>query len=617
MTALPGATRAWPASSPTPPTLADAATTAAAAPDVAPSAGGMRDFVSLYLALDRTTATAGKVAALERYLRSAPGADAAWAIHLLMGRGARRVVATRRLREWGAEWAALPLWLVEASYHAVGDLAETLALLCARGEGGALPTLSLAEWMEHEVGSMADEDEPAQRARLRRWWGALDEPSCFVVHKLLTGAFRVGVSATLVARAVAAVAGCAPAQVTHRLMGRWQPGSAFAARLLAPDDAGGDRARPYPFFLASPLPTGAWNGDAVEDEAPPPVLAALGARDQWLAEWKWDGIRVQLVVRGGEAHLWSRGEELITERFPELSAAARALPPGTVIDGELVPWRDGGVLPFAVLQRRIGRTNLSARVLREAPVALLAFDLLEEGGADLRERPQQARRERLEALLASVVTAREGVLRLSPLVEAPTWQALAAARAGARSLGVEGLMLKRLDAPYRVGRVRGDWWKWKVTPYTVDAVLVYAQAGHGRRASLHTDYTFAVWDGEELVPVAKAYSGLTDDEITSLDRWIRAQTLQRFGPVRAVPPVHVFELGFEGVRESLRHKAGVALRFPRILRWRHDKVMRDASTLAELRALAASVAAAHPGATLESQPAAHVLSLFDTVDYAG
>lgn len=600
-------------------------TTASASTEASPRAGGgMRAFVELHQALDRTTATGEKVAALERYLRAAAPEDAAWAVYLLMGRGGTRVVTTRHLRAWAAEWSALPDWLVEASYHAVGDLAETLAVLCARGAGGGLTTLSLAAWMHDEVAALAREDEAGQRARLRRWWAALDEPSCFVVHKLLTGAFRVGVSATLVARALASVSGGERAQVMHRLMGRWAPDAATGARLLAADDSAGDRSRPYPFFLASPLPEGDAGDAGVADSAPP---AVLGARADWLAEWKWDGIRVQLVVRGGEVFLWSRGEELITERFPEIAAAARALAPGTVLDGELVAWRDGAILPFSALQRRIGRTNLSARVLREAPVVLLAFDLLEEGGVDVRERPQRERRARLEALLASArggappaspqaaggAAAAAGALQLSPLVEAPTWEALAAARATSRERGVEGIMLKRADAPYRVGRVRGDWWKWKVAPHTVDAVLVYAQAGHGRRASLHTDYTFAVWEGEALVPVAKAYSGLTDEEIVQLDGWIRAHTLQRFGPVRAVPPQHVFELGFEGIQASTRHKAGVALRFPRILRWRHDKAVRDASTLADLQALAAARREAHPGAREVSRDTPNEPSLFDGI----
>lgn len=552
----------------------------------------MQAFVSLVVALDRTTATNDKLAVIERYLTTAPPLDAVWAIHFLTGRRARRAMPARALRACAAAWTQLPEWLVESSYHAVGDLAETLAILCARGEGGEVTTLSLAAFVEQEVAVLAREGEPEQRARLFAWWRAFDEPACFVVHKLLTGAFRIGVSATLVARALATVLGREPAQVAHRLMGTWSPGIDFAQRLFSADDAGADRSRPYPFYLASPL----------EDD-----VHTLGARDQWVAEWKWDGIRAQLIRRGDEVHLWSRGEELITDRFPEITLAARALPAGTVLDGELVPWRDGAVLPFGVLQTRIGRTTLTSRVLREAPVALLAFDLLELEGTDVREHAQAERRVALERVLGTI--SAQGALRLSPLIDAPSWDALRALRATSRERGVEGVMLKRRDAPYRVGRPRGEWWKWKIDPYTVDAVMVYAQAGHGRRASLHTDYTFAVWDGDTLVPVAKAYSGLTDEEIGRLDTWIRANTLERFGPVRAVAPHHVFELGFEGIQESPRHKAGLALRFPRILRWRTDKQGGDASTLAELRALI--VPGAHRAGRRAKTKEANAPSLFD------
>lgn len=556
------------------------------------NASGMQAFVSLVVALDRTTATNDKLAAIERYLTTAPPLDAVWAIHFLTGRRARRAIPARALRACAAAWTQLPEWLVESSYHAVGDLAETLAILCARGEGGEVTSLSLAAFVEQEVAVLAREGEPEQRARLFAWWRAFDEPACFVVHKLLTGAFRIGVSATLVARALATVLGREPAQVAHRLMGTWSPGTDFAQRLFSADDAGADRSRPYPFYLASPL----------EDDA-----HTLGARDQWVAEWKWDGIRAQLIRRGDEVHLWSRGEELITDRFPEIALAARALPAGTVLDGELVPWRDGAVLPFGVLQTRIGRTTLTSRVLREAPVAMLAFDLLELNGADVREHAHAERRMALERVLGTI--GAQGALRLSPLIDAPSWDALRALRATSRERGVEGVMLKHRDAPYRVGRPRGEWWKWKIDPYTVDAVMVYAQAGHGRRASLHTDYTFAVWDGDALVPVAKAYSGLTDEEIGRLDTWIRANTLQRFGPVRAVAPHHVFELGFEGIQESPRHKAGVALRFPRILRWRTDKQKGDASTLAELRALIAP--GAHRAGRRATTEGVNAPSLFD------
>lgn len=555
---------------------------------------GLAAFVSLFDALDRTTATMGKRAALERYFRAVPAEDAVWAIHFLTGRRMRRPISGRLLRDWAASHAALPAWLVEECHHVVGDLAETLAILCAHGDTAAAhhDARPFADFVHAELLPLPRLTPDEQRAVVTGWWTRFDERTAFVVHKLLTGEFRVGVSATLVARALAAVLGGEAGAIEHRLMGAWAPDAAFAARLFAANDDQSERSRPYPFFLASPL-----DGDPSEQGDP----------EDWLAEWKWDGIRAQLVVRGGEVFVWSRGEELVTDRFPELAAAARALPDGTVLDGEILPWRDDVPLPFSVLQTRIGRKTLTARVLREAAVVMVCFDLLEESGADLRTLPLVARRARLESLLAE----RAGALRLSEMLLTKPWEGLAAAHDESRGRGVEGIMLKRLSSPYRVGRPRGDWWKWKVAPYTMDAVMVYAQAGRGRRAALYTDYTFAVWDGDALVPVAKAYSGLDDKEIRRLDAWIRQNTTDRFGPVRAVTPHHVFELGFEAIQRSPRHKSGVAVRFPRILRWRTDKGVRDADTLAQLHLLIDSAERENPARA--GRPEEVAPSLFDHV----
>jgi DNA ligase-1 len=306
-----------------------------------------------------------------------------------------------------------------------------------------------------------------------------------------------------------------------------------------------------------------------------------------MIEWKWDGIRAQLVRRGGQVHLWSRGEELITHRFPEIAAAATHLPDGTVLDGEVLAYRDGAPLLFSALQQRIGRQKQVAQMVRAVPVVFMTYDVLEDRGTDIRPLPLEERRQRLRALLDRDSAA--GVIRMSPLIEAASWDALAELRTESRSRGVEGMMLKRRSSPYGVGRKKGDWWKWKIDPYTIDAVLIYAQPGSGRRASLLTDYTFAVWDGGELVPIAKAYSGLSNEEIDEMDRWIRRHTRERFGPVRHVEPTHVFELGFEGIARSSRHRSGIAVRFPRMLRWRRDKKPEEADTLDNVRQLLASV----------------------------
>ena len=272
----------------------------------------------------------------------------------------------------------------------------------------------------------------------------------------------------------------------------------------------------------------------------------------------------------------------MTDKYPELAAAAARLPDGTVLDGEILPWRNSRPLPFGELQRRIGRKSVGRKILQEVPVAFLAYDLLEHEGRDQRGQALARRRQKLEALLDHRADDR---LLLSPVLAAPDWTALATQHGESRQRGVEGFILKRHDSRYGVGRRRGDWWKWKVDPLTADAVLIYAQRGHGRRAGLYTDYTFAVRQGDGLVPFAKAYSGLSDAEIQEVDRFIQRNTRERFGPVRAVRPALVFEIAFEGIRASTRHKSGVAVRFPRILRWRRDKTIEDADTLETLKAL--------------------------------
>ena len=526
----------------------------------------MKEFAELYAALDETTKTGEKVEALARYFSRVPPEDAAWAVHFLGGRRPKRLVGARKLAAWAMEAADVPEWLFAESYESVGDLAETISLLLpASGRSSDLP---LRHWVEERLLALRGEDEAAQREEVMRAWAELDGGQAYVFNKLITGSFRVGVSQKLVVRALAQVSGVDEAAIAHRLMGAWDPTPEFFARLLGADTRDTDISRPYPFFLAY----------ALEDEPD-----TLGDAAEWQAEWKWDGIRSQVIRRQGQTFVWSRGEELITERFPELAHAAAFLPDGTVLDGEIMPWKDARPLPFAQLQRRIGRKILGPKILSEVPVVLLAYDLLEIDGEDVRERPLAWRRARLEALLASVPSA--GRFLPSPIVPAADWDAVRQAYRDARGMLSEGLMLKRAESPYRVGRKRGDWWKWKVEPFTVDAVLIYAQRGHGRRASLYTDYTFAVWSGEELVPFAKAYSGLTDEEIRRVDNFVRRNTLQRFGPVRAVKPELVFELGFEGIQRSPRHKSGIAVRFPRMLRWRTDKKPEDADSLETIQAM--------------------------------
>lgn len=550
----------------------------------------MKRFAALYTALDATTSTHDKLAALTSYFAVAEPEDAAWASYFLAGGKPRQSVPTRLLSEIACERAGLPPWLFEESYHAVGDLAETIAHILPPAQRNS--ELGLTQWIEQRVLTLRGVAPDELRTRLLSYWDELDWGGRFLLTKLIGGGFRVGVARQLVVRALAEVAGVDHKRIAQRMVGwtdsQQKPSAARYLRLIAPeisaDDSQADATihdsdlgLPYPFFLAHPL------------QADPQTL---GDPAHWQIEWKWDGIRAQLVKRGGRVWVWSRGEDLITDRFPEVAALGEALPEGYVIDGEILAWEPHAAapLPFARLQPRIARKTLTKKILADSPATLLAYDLLEAEGEDLRMTPLVERRAKLDALAASLDgTLARDLLRVSPLVRAPDWQALAVLREESRARGVEGLMVKERESMYGVGRTKasGTWWKWKIDPYAVDAVLVYAQRGHGRRASLYTDFTFAVWDEANgvrtLVPFAKAYSGLTDEEMRQVDAIVRKTTIEKFGPVRSVTPTLVFEIGFEGIQASPRHKSGVAVRFPRMLRWRIDKQIDDADTLAMLK----------------------------------
>ncbi len=524
----------------------------------------MQRFVTLFQVLDQTTSTNSKVEAIANYLAESSPADAAWAVYFLSGRRLKRLIGHATLKQWLVDEVDLPQWLIEDTYDSVGDLAETIALLSDLDTVANETTTSLTQWITELLLPLRDREPAEQRAAVTKWWAELPYAQNFVVNKLLTGALRIGVSQTLVARAIALHAGLPKATILHRMMGEWEPTAEFYLQLIGEDDGSAAISRPYPFCLAAGL-----------EQLP----EALGARTDWQAEWKWDGIRAQIVRRANQCFIWSRGEELIGERFPEIQTAADSLTDGTVLDGEILAWDSNhGVMEFAQLQRRIGRKSVGKKLLSEVPCVFLAYDLLEFEANDIRNLPLQQRRSLLEQLDFSHLPQ----LRLSPVLKESAWDELACSRAQSRERRVEGLMLKQIDSVYGTGRQRGLWWKWKVEPYTLDAVMLYAQAGHGRRSNLYTDYTFGVWSEKELVPLAKAYSGLTDVEIRELDRWIRKNTIERFGPVRSVERLQVFELAFEGISKSTRHKSGIAVRFPRIVRWRQDLAAKDADSLSDV-----------------------------------
>ncbi len=525
----------------------------------------MKAFADLYRQLDETTSTNRKIDAMVNYFQTVPPEDAIWSVRFLIGRKPRQVVPTRKLMEWASELAGVPDWLFEASYDVVGDLAETITLLLPKPTGSS--TRPFHRWVEKHLLPLRGADLDVQKKVVCAAWSQMDDGQRFVWNKLITGGFRVGVSQRLVVRALSRYSAIDAATISHRLMGEWAPTADYYEQILSQDTQDADISRPYPFYLCYPLV-----GDP----------ESLGPVDDWQIEWKWDGIRGQVIKRDGQVFIWSRGEELVTDKYPELKQAAVSLPDGTVIDGEILPWGKDRPLPFSELQRRIGRKTVGKKLLLDVPVVLLAYDLLEAEGRDIRSISFERRRAALSELLAPLSDNR---IRISPAVLGKTWQHLVTLQRESRSRGVEGFMLKRCDSMYEVGRRRGNWWKWKIDPLTVDAVMIYAQRGHGRRAGLYTDYTFAVRQGDSLVPFAKAYSGLSDAEIRQVDRFVQRNTLERFGPVRAVSPQLVFEIAFDGIQKSKRHKSGIAVRFPRIARWRQDKTAEEADTIEALKAL--------------------------------
>ncbi|MGB5402559.1 MAG: ATP-dependent DNA ligase [Robiginitalea sp.] len=535
----------------------------------------METFADLVRALDTNTKTNAKVAALADYFRSASDSDKVWTIAILSHRRPPRPVNTRLLRQWAAELAGIQPWLFEESYHIVGDLAETIALIVPPDPQNETPLGTLSDYL-NAFADLKQQSEAQKKAYVFKHWPGMTYYQRFVFTKLFTGGFRIGISQKLMTRALSQATGIDEEILAYRLMGTWDPTSVSFKALVLEPQLEEQYSKPYPFYLAYPL-----------EEAP----EKLGPPSQWVMEHKWDGIRAQLIFRKKTLFIWSRGEELVTEQYPEFQVLADVLPEGTVLDGELLPFPGGRVGSFKDLQKRLGRKKVSRRLLDETPVILRAYDVLEWEGADLRNKPFHYRNQTLNTLLEQLHDSGQRYpLDGSPALEIANWESAALERERSREKHSEGLMLKRKDAPYRVGRKKGDWWKWKVDPFTIDAVLTYAMRGHGRRTNLFTDYTFALWDenksGErELVTFAKAYSGLTDAELRQIDAWIKKNTLERFGPVRSVTPHHVFEIAFEGIAFSKRHKSGVATRFPRILRWRKDKSPEEANSLSDLKLL--------------------------------
>jgi DNA ligase-1 len=528
----------------------------------------MKAFAALVSKIGTTTKTNDKLDALVEYFSIADDKDKVWVIAIFSGRRPKRLVNSTQLATYCVEVANIPFWMFDECWHTVGDLGETIALLLPDNEAEIKEKREderpLYYYIE-ELKRLEKEEESVRKSFIKSAWAEMTSSERFVFNKLITGNFRIGVSQKLMVNALAKTAAVEPSIIAHRISGNWDPSTVRFDDLLAENVHATDISKPYPFYLAYAL-----------EEAP----ESLGNPEEWQAEWKWDGIRGLIIKRQGELFVWSRGEELMTDKFPEYHNLQPVLPDGIAIDGEIIPCIAQQPLPFALLQTRIGRKNITKKQLQEAPIAFFAYDLLEYNGEDWRTRPLAERREKLAILIEEL---NQPTLLLSPVIQFDTWEELSQLRLQSREMGAEGFMLKKKSSTYQVGRKRGDWWKWKVDPLTIDAVMIYAQKGSGRRSGLYTDYTFAVKDGDKLVAFTKAYSGLTDKEFAQVDAFVKRNSIEKFGPVRTVKPELVFELAFEGIAASNRHKSGVALRFPRMLRWRKDKKPDDINTLEDLK----------------------------------
>ncbi|HEU5051924.1 MAG TPA: ATP-dependent DNA ligase [Hanamia sp.] len=525
---------------------------------------GIELFAELVAELSTSTKTNDKLQSLVNYFATAPDEDKVWVIAIFSGRRPRRMVSFKLMRQWCAEITNLPDWLFDECQATVGDLAETLALLLPETKNDSEATKSLSFYLEKFI-ALEKEDESIKKKFIIETWQTLNRDEKFVFNKLITGSFRIGVSQKTIVNALTKVVHVSASVIAHRISGKWDPVTTSFSELLSETSSVSDFSKPYPFYLAY----------AIDDK-----VEVLGNTEEWQAEWKWDGIRGQLIKRNNELFVWSRGEELMTDKFPEYFILKDLLPDGVVFDGEIIPSVDGKPLPFAVLQTRIGRKNISKKQLQEAPISFFVYDLLEYNYEDWREKSLRERRKKLEAIVRPIENY---AIQISPVIDFQNWEELTALREKSREMNSEGIMLKRKDSVYKVGRKRGDWWKWKVDPLVIDCVLVYAQKGSGRRSNLYTDYTFAVRDGDQLVTFTKAYSGLTDKEFAQIDNFVKRNSIEKFGPVRTVKPELVFEIAFEGIAASNRHKSGVALRFPRMNRWRKDKKVDEINTLDDLK----------------------------------
>ncbi len=526
---------------------------------------GFSLFAELVQVLGTSTKTSAKLAALIQYFSAADDKDKVWVIALFTGRRPKRAINTTQLVSWAIELANLPGWLFGESYHSVGDLAETISLLLPQSNDQNSNNNQPLHYYIEVFAQIGKQEESIKKQFILDSWKGMKRQEVFVFNKLITGAFRIGVSQKMMVNALAKFTNLEASVIAHRISGIWDPVTTIFADLFNDHPSNVDYSKPYPFYLAYAL------------DADPHTL---GDPSDWQVEWKWDGIRGQLIKRNNQLFVWSRGEELVTDKFPEYEGLKELLPDGIVLDGEIIPSRGNKPLPFALMQTRIGRKNITKKQLQEVPITFYAYDMLEYNFEDWRQKPLHERRQQLEIIVNSLQSP---TIILSPIVNFDTWKQLEELRETSREQVAEGFMIKRKLSTYQVGRKVGDWWKWKIDPLVIDCVMIYAEKGSGRRSNLYTAYTFAVRDGDKLVAFTRAYSGLTDEEFRQVDTFVKRNAIEKFGPVRTVKPELVFEIAFEGLAASKRHKSGVALRFPRINRWRQDKKPEEINTLEDLK----------------------------------
>ena len=555
-----------------------------------------RSFGNLINNLEQCNSTKKKINLISVFIKDIDPRDGSWILLLLMSTRQKRVITGRRLKDILQASFRMPSWLIDDCFAQVGDSAETISLLWPQLKSELTDaniecsevynklfnepkeSKPLHWWMETLLPAIKDATETTQNRLILKLWSDIADQDHYLTNKLITGGFRNGVSKGLVVKSIAQAYELDESTVLERLMKPIEINNIWFQELTHPvsinrTDRG---AIPYPFYLASPV-------EIEKIKETPPA--------DWRLEYKWDGIRGQLIKRDTGAYLWSRGEELVNHVFPEIIEMAENLPDGTVLDGEILCWQKDVRKPmaFASLQRRLGRKTVNKKLLKECPTVFLAYDILEHKSIDIRAYNL---RDRLKLLESVQLNYNHPCLVIDNEKEFAEWEELIQLRDRARLEGAEGLMIKKISSHYLSGRKRGYWWKYKHDPMTLDAVLIYAQAGTGKRANLFTDYTFALWDDSnknskdrKLVTFAKAYSGLNNSELMELDKWIRTHTIERYGPTRVVEQKQIFEIAFEGVMESKRHKCGLAVRFPRIHRWRIDKPVMEADCIEQAQAL--------------------------------